>query len=898
MAAAVVPSGTLDRRDILFASVFNTKTHTTPTPQATPVIDSSGSPESSFGSSQASNDPIRDAVKLNRAWSAATRFLALSREHTTEPKILEKNLQAERAILFLLNAKSTQKELREWYGHEIGVHFRHFFLPDLSIWQNPIEFDATPNALRTTAQVLQRAQDAYIKPLMPIVRSSPTKPQSRLLSFAQQVKADLHVLVLNSLPQQRIQKTLAYYFFQIMSSSLMKNSNPEKCLRQDRCSCSLGLNERGLSELEDVGLGGPLGERALALATHKLLEGPAIERKCFEVDWMSKTTVVHRLRTWIQDQFTPAIQRALTILTKTSPTESLYAQSASVALANFGRLRAHTLFDYVRTWPDSQGAVLDLKEYLNANSTSEKAFLCSSFSDQTQRRLLHSGASTIEILAIYVNVIHVFKLLDPRGVLLEKVAIPIRNYVRNRDDTVTIIAASFLAETNDRGNVSGNDLDKVCADIAVEVANAAVGAQDYRTSNWDDMEWIPDPIDAGPDHKFSGSEDALSYILGLFEQEEFVKELLPFLGQHFLRTSDLEFTHETRLIELLKSRLDASKLQAAEVMLKDMRDSKQLDRRINPPESRSNATAPPTPREIQASIPPEGITLSALYSMFETRMKRTQFVAAIKLVANRRNDLYFPKRTRVPPERPQPPPPQASDDAELHVKILSGFFWPQLRSNAFEIPTHLARQLARYEAKFLSVSGQRRIQWRPALGTMNVVLELEDRTIEENDVPAWRSSVIDVFASMDDDISQGLGAAYLMEALKMDEELVTDALSFWVGKRVLYQKTPGEYAVLERVDMEIERDHRAVHPQGETISAVKSQDAMFRDSAPMFETFIMNMLRNNGPREIRGMMGITNMLKMVLPTFTYGDEEVALLLSEMEGRKMVSKNGDTWAAAK
>lgn len=83
--------------------------------------------------------------------------------------------------------------------------------------------------------------------------------------------------------------------------------------------------------------------------------------------------------------------------------------------------------------------------------------------------------------------------------------------------------------------------------------------------------------------------------------------------------------------------------------------------------------------------------------------------------------------------------------------------------------------------------------------------------------------------------------------------------------------------------------------QEETISAVKSQNAMLQEGAPMFETFIANMLRNQGPKQIGGMMGITNLLKMVLPTFTYGDDEVAWLLGEMEGRGEVTWNGDVWA---
>ena len=106
-------------------------------------------------------------------------------------------------------------------------------------------------------------------------------------------------------------------------------------------------------------------------------------------------------------------------------------QLVSQAVSNLGRLRTLSLFDYVKSWPASAGAIRDIWEYLNAGNPSEKAHVCQLFSSTIQGRLLHAGASTSEILSIYVNVIHAFKSLDSRGVLLEKVAVPIRNYLRS-----------------------------------------------------------------------------------------------------------------------------------------------------------------------------------------------------------------------------------------------------------------------------------------------------------------------------------------------------------------------------------------------------------------------------------------------------------------------------------
>jgi len=46
------------------------------------------------------------------------------------------------------------------------------------------------------------------------------------------------------------------------------------------------------------------------------------------------------------------------------------------------------------------------------------------------RRLLHPGADTKDILAQYVSIIRCLRFIDPPGVLLHKVADPIRKYLR------------------------------------------------------------------------------------------------------------------------------------------------------------------------------------------------------------------------------------------------------------------------------------------------------------------------------------------------------------------------------------------------------------------------------------------------------------------------------------
>ena len=899
--AAAIASPRRQHRDV-FLSVFPRTNYTTPTPEATPNIGSLSSPGRSFGGFNPSSSTVDESVRFNRAWSAVTRYLTLTPGFQGKIAAPDQNtVQA-----FYLVLESAVKELTSWYANEISVHFRSFVVPELQRWQQPISAAEAHAVLLTMLKVLQLAQQHYLERIFHLVSNlDPLSSNAQASAFESRVRGSLHTLVLHSFPRSRLQSTLANVMYQQMHLSLHQGSNPERCVKDDRCHCDLNMTGLPLHGLYQVGLGGTLAEQAFAHAVHKFLQGPAIERRCFEVDWNGHMSVIPKLRAWITEHMLPVIEQALASL---SGDGSLILavndreKFISMAITNLGRLRTLSLFDYIKTWPASSGAIQDVWEYLNAGNQADKVHVCKVFSEQIQRRLLHAGASTAEVLGIYVNVIHAFKSLDSRGVLLEKVAIPIRNYLRARDDTVSIIAASFLADVDQDGNVSAADLDKICPDITMEVAKSTLeDRRDKKMLNWDDMEWVPDPIDAGPDYKSSKSEDVVAYILGLFEQDEFIKEITSVLAQHLLDATDPDYVKEIRLVELFKSRLDATKLQAAEVMLRDMQYSVKLGKRINPFANYDFARTVPTPKEIQSAIPEEGITLSSLYSMFEGRIKQPQFIAAVKLVANKRSDLFFAKRTRIPAES------KKRDGTNFKAQVLSSFFWPQLRSNEYNMPASLETLNSSFENRFGGLGTQQKLQFRPALSRVSIRLDLEDRTIEESDVPGWRASVIDLFAAeraqkdqlpaAEYDDAVGLTPEQIMEALNMEEELAQDALNFWVSKSVLYRRPSGAYSVLERLDMEIETAQQQDLPpndQDGLVSAVKSHDAMLRESAPMFETFIANMLRNQGPKEVGGMMGITSLLKMVLPTFTYGEEEVRWLLGEMQARGEVVSEGSIW----
>lgn len=106
-------------------------------------------------------------------------------------------------------------------------------------------------------------------------------------------------------------------------------------------------------------------------------------------------------------------------------------------------------------------------------------------------------------------------------------------------------------------------------------------------------------------------------------------------------------------------------------------------------------------------------------------MKASHFQSALKLVANKHNDLLYAKRTRIPTE-PSYTSAGKKREGEMDFKaqILSSFFWPQLRSNEFDMPPALRSLPERFEHEFRARGNQRKLQFRPALAQVSQHLSM------------------------------------------------------------------------------------------------------------------------------------------------------------------------------
>ena len=62
-------------------------------------------------------------------------------------------------------------------------------------------------------------------------------------------------------------------------------------------------------------------------------------------------------------------------------------------------------------------------------------------------RLLHPGADTLVIITQYISTIEAFRLLDPPGVLLDKVSRPIQKYLKYFPQSVHLTSGNATIQS-------------------------------------------------------------------------------------------------------------------------------------------------------------------------------------------------------------------------------------------------------------------------------------------------------------------------------------------------------------------------------------------------------------------------------------------------------------------
>lgn len=67
---------------------------------------------------------------------------------------------------------------------------------------------------------------------------------------------------------------------------------------------------------------------------------------------------------------------------------------------------------------------------------------------------------------------------------------------------------------------------------------------------------------------------------------------------------------------------------------------------------------------------------------------------------------------------------------QISSLILSNQFWPPFKNDTIELPSALQAEFDRYTKSYESYKGNRTLVWRPAIGRVNIEIQLDSRTID------------------------------------------------------------------------------------------------------------------------------------------------------------------------
>ncbi|KAL4882530.1 hypothetical protein BJY04DRAFT_36756 [Aspergillus karnatakaensis] len=595
-----------------------------------------------------------------------------------------------------------------------------------------------------------------------------------------------------------------------------------------------------LGQLQLIGYGGEKAQEAFAGVMDSLLT--EFIRAAYTGQWEGPSYVTQHLRHWIENVFARLVVQVLGVITGPQADVNQYEQLGvrlsdvekwqEVGIARLGALRIGELFDVIVEWPASSGAIEDLRHF--TTHPAARHHLTQSFATVLNKRLLHPGASTVEILQVYISIIRSFNLLDPKGVLLDRIARPIRRYLRDRDDTVKAIVGGLLADPADAdGRTSSSN--ETLVELSAELGKAHQTSlrNDTGELDWDDMNWLPDPVDAAPDYRKSKSSDVIGSLISLFDSKEtFVREMQNMLAERLLQKR-ADFEQEMSVLELLKLRFGDNALQACEVMLRDIFDSRRVDTVV-------------------------------------------------------RNDQGMTDTTHD------------QETPELHAKILSHFFWPEIQGQQFKIPNEITTLQERYSEGFESLKQSRKLTWLNGLGQVTVELDLEDRVFVE-EVTTWQATVIYAFNTpTSNDTPVTKTTTEITNALDMSAVLVRSACLFWVSRRILTEVQRDTFRVLETLPTKsIDTDISTSELTGPNIStdaansadaaanaaaaaaaaAKESAEAAAMEKMNLYWQFIVGMLTNQGAMPLQR---IVMMLKIAVPGgFPFSNEELREFLAGM-----------------
>lgn len=592
----------------------------------------------------------------------------------------------------------------------------------------------------------------------------------------------------------------------------------------------------------------------------------------------------------------------------------------------FLQVRIGQAFDMVRDFPDSIPALLDLRRCLVR--TGQSALLIQALRQQITRRLLIAGAPTHNVIKVYIQTIKALRLVDPRGLLLEGVSSPIRNYLKRRKDTVRCIITA-LTENSDlqRELQPGPEaLTSVPASTGSS-ATAPDGGHALAPSGTSEGTAGSGAPSGTVPAAASTAADANAGAAAPIQQQPVAaaSALVPAEPPDFVGGGDFEASEDEEDPDSwipdpvdVDPQLPPRQRRAQDVisLLVSIYGSKEMfikeykemlaDRLLgNPTYS--------TDREMQ--------NLELLKKIFGE--------AALAHCEVMLQDIKDSKRINGNVQHQKQPSQEQPDLAKMHALVLSQHYWPSALAKSdhprFKLPQPLEDALVAYGGAYTQVRAKRSLHWKRGHGLVEMTVRLSDRSLKVTVSPIHYA----VLASFSDSSQSSTGGAAggsamgsersmphrlslqeLSSRLELPETLVRKHVGFWLAKGVLKEISAGVFELQESLSgaegpgpsVNNHLDEDAEHSPAQAAMGANSSTGRRHDlpcaaELQACESFIQNMLTNYSTLPLER---IHNFLQMFMmdPPYTQTEAQLRDFLTRLCQSGRLEFDGSSYALVK
>ncbi|EDQ86015.1 uncharacterized protein MONBRDRAFT_28655 [Monosiga brevicollis MX1] len=414
-----------------------------------------------------------------------------------------------------------------------------------------------------------------------------------------------------------------------------------------------------------------------------------------------------------------------------------------------GRQRIAELFDIIVDYPDSIPAIRNLRTCLEQCDLRDA--LVHQLSAAIQKRLLHVGAQTADIISQYISTVHVLNFLDASGGILNRVGPLIRDYLQKRTDTVKNVIEAITDE-----NTAEPD-----------------ALRDEQTV----VQWLPEPW------------DGVSPMSKLDQVQQLMNDPIQLLISIY---GDPETLLSQYRNVLAKRLLESRSFATTESVQNGSTHAHHACHSTQPPDPTTHARARPR-APARARVDSETRLLETL----KVRFGEDALVNCDILIKDVNESRRVHQSFSQQPVPETPAAPLSKD--QVNVLVLSRLYWPGLQTSTvnFRLPDGLEQYLEEYKTSYSRLKAGRHLELRPNEGTVELQLEAGGKQLDLV-VSPLAACIINLFEQQPEWSLQALA-----KKLECTGPVVRSKLAYWVGLGLVRETQPDKFL--------LDEDHFAHH---------------------------------------------------------------------------------------